>query len=112
MKFNTQVQVVCTIPVLFSYWAKAKDGWDVARFLNDDLAEAIARFQKQYIRLGTLPMQDTDLSIKELERCKELGFPGVQIGYNINDQPQRGAVFPIFKRAKSWEWPCLSILGI
>jgi aminocarboxymuconate-semialdehyde decarboxylase len=25
-KFNTQVQVVCTIPVLFAYFAKPKDG--------------------------------------------------------------------------------------
>lgn len=97
-EFNTQVQVVCTIPVLFSYWTKAKDGWDVARFLNDDLAEAIVPHPKNYIGLGTLPMQDTDLSIKELERCKELGFPGVQIGSNINDlNLNEECFFPIFE---------------
>lgn len=83
---NTQVQVVCTVPVLFSYWAKPKDGLDVSRFLNDDLAERIAPFPKNYIGLGTLPMQDTELAIRELHRIKEeLKFPGVQIGSNIND---------------------------
>jgi aminocarboxymuconate-semialdehyde decarboxylase len=29
-------------------------------------------------------MQDVELSIRELERCKELGFAGIQIGSNIN----------------------------
>ncbi len=83
---GTQVQVVCTVPVLFSYWAKPEDGMAVSRFLNDDLAERIAPYPKNYIGLGTLPMQDTDLSIRELIRIKdELKMPGVQIGSNIND---------------------------
>ena len=32
-KYDTQVQVVCTIPVLFSYWAKPEDGLKVSQFL-------------------------------------------------------------------------------
>lgn len=97
-QFNTQVQVVCTIPVLFSYWTKPKDGAEVSRFLNDDLAEAIRPFSKNYIGLGTLPMQDTDLAIEELKRCKALGFPGVQIGSNINDKNLDSPEFyPIFE---------------
>lgn len=97
-KFNTQVQVVCTIPVLFSYWAKPEHGAEVARFLNDDLAQSIAPFKKNCIGLGTLPMQDTDLAIKELQHCKELGFPGVQIGSNINDKNlDEPEFFPIFE---------------
>ena len=96
--FNTQVQVVCTIPVLFSYWAKPEDGAEVARFLNDDLAESILPFSKNYIGLGTLPMQDTDLAIKELKHCKELGFPGIQIGSNINDKNlDEPEFYPIFE---------------
>lgn len=97
-EYNTQVQVVCTIPVLFSYWARPEDGAEVARFLNDDLAQSIAPYKKNYIGLGTLPMQDTDLAIKELERCKELGFPGVQIGSNINDKNlDEPEFYPIFE---------------
>lgn len=97
-EFNTQVQVVCTIPVLFSYWAKPEDGAEVARFLNDDIAKSIEPFKKNYIGLGTLPMQDTDLAIKELQRCKKLGFPGVQIGSNINDKNlDEPEFYPIFE---------------
>ncbi len=92
-KYNTQVQVVCTIPVLFSYWAKPDDGLQVSQFLNDHIAELIVKHPKNYIGLGTLPMQDTDLAIKELERCKSIGMKGVQLGSNINKQNLGDTIF-------------------
>jgi aminocarboxymuconate-semialdehyde decarboxylase len=84
--FNTGVQVVCTIPVMFSYWAKPLDCLDVSKFLNDHIAELVSQYPKQYIGLGTIPMQDAELAIQELERCKEIGLVGIQIGSNINDE--------------------------
>lgn len=98
-KYNTQVQVVCTIPVMFSYWAKPEDGLDVSRFLNDHIAEITTLFPKHYVGLGTIPMQDVDLSIKELERIKhECKFPGIQIGSNINNiNLGDEKLFPIFE---------------
>lgn len=83
--FNTDLQVVCTIPVMFSYWADPQDCLDLSKFLNDDIAETVQKYPKHYLGLGTVPMQDTELAIKELERLKELGFPGVQIGSNVNN---------------------------
>lgn len=84
---QTQVQVICTIPVMFSYFAKPKDGLDVSQFLNDDIARHTHTYPKNYIGLGTLPMQAPKLAVKELERIKnDLGFKGVQIGSNINDK--------------------------
>ncbi|MEK7255223.1 MAG: amidohydrolase family protein [Bacteroidota bacterium] len=95
---RTQVQVVCTIPVLFSYWAKPKDTLEISEFLNDHLAQLVQEYPKQYIGLGTLPMQDTDLAIKELERCRDIGLVGVQIGSNINDlNLSELQFFPIFE---------------
>lgn len=97
-QFNTQVQVVCTVPVMFSYWASPKDGLEVARFLNDDLAELVVRYPKRYIGLGTLPMQDTELAVQELERCKKIGLRGIQIGSNIEDRNlNEPEFFPIFE---------------
>lgn len=84
--FNTQVQVICTIPVMFSYWAEPDDCLALSRFLNDHIAEVVADHPNHYIGLGTVPMQDPDLAIQELERIKSLGMPGVQIGSNINNQ--------------------------
>lgn len=83
--FDTQVQVICTIPVMFSYWADAHDCLDLSMYLNDHVAQVVEDNPKHYIGLGTVPMQDPELAIKELERLKSLGIPGVQIGSNINN---------------------------
>ena len=95
---NTSVQVVCTIPVMFSYWAKGEDCLELSRFLNDHIADLTARYPKNYIGLATLPMQDPELAIKELERSKKIGFPGIQIGSNINQMNLSDPfLFPIFE---------------
>ncbi len=78
------VQVLSTVPVMFSYWAKPQDGAEVAAFLNDHIAEIVGEFPSRFIGLGTVPMQGVDLAIHELERCKSIGLAGVQIGTNVN----------------------------
>ncbi|MDX1651576.1 MAG: amidohydrolase family protein [Brumimicrobium sp.] len=97
-RYDTQVQVVCTIPVMFSYWAKPADGLEISRFLNDHIADLFHKYPKNYIGLGTVPMQDTELAISELERIKSLGFAGIQIGSNINNENlSEPRFYPIFE---------------
>ncbi len=97
-QYHTQVQVVCTIPVMFAYWAKPADGLSVSQFLNDHIAKVVDQYPRQYVGLGTLPMQDTSLAVKELERCKKIGLKGIQIGSNINNENlNEGRFFPIFE---------------
>ncbi len=97
-QFKTQVQVVCTIPVMFSYWAKPMDCLSLSQFLNDHIAGVVDKYPKQYIGLGTVPMQDTELAVKELARCKKIGLKGVQIGSNINEDNLNEERFtPIFE---------------
>jgi len=79
------IQVLSTIPVLFNYWAKAKDALETSRFFNDHIAETVTKGSQRFIGLGTVPLQDIDLSIKEMQRCiDELKLPGVEIGTNVN----------------------------
>jgi aminocarboxymuconate-semialdehyde decarboxylase len=78
------VQVLSTVPVMFSYWAKPKDTLDLSMFLNDHIADIVQRWPKRYVGLGTIPMQDPELAIQELERCKRIGLAGIQIGTHIH----------------------------
>ncbi|MEQ8302668.1 MAG: amidohydrolase family protein [Cyclobacteriaceae bacterium] len=101
-EYNTQVQVVCTIPVMFSYWAKPMDCLALSVFLNDHIAELVKQYPKNYVGLATVPMQDAELAIRELERCKKIGIKGIQIGSNINDENlSEERFFPIFEACES-----------
>ena len=83
---KADMQVICTIPVMFNYWAKAQDALEVSIFLNNHITEVIQKHPKNFVGLATVPLQNTDLAIQELERCMQAGHKGVQIGSNVNNK--------------------------
>jgi aminocarboxymuconate-semialdehyde decarboxylase len=98
---GVRIQVLSTIPVLFSYGTPVSDTHDLARFLNDHIAGVVRGHPDRFVGLGTLPLQDPDRAVRELERCmKELGLAGVEIGTHVNDwNLDEPALFPVFERA-------------
>ncbi|HET6632744.1 MAG TPA: amidohydrolase family protein [Rhodanobacteraceae bacterium] len=95
------VQVVSTVPVLFSYWARGHQALELHRALNDHMAELCAAHPRHIAAVGTVPLQSPTLAIQELERCMDqLGLQGVQIGSHCNewnlDAPE---LFPFFEAA-------------
>ena len=95
---QVNVQVLSTVPTMFSYWAKPQDGDYVSKFLNDHIAGVVEKFPKRFVGLGTLPLQDPALSVKEISRLKKLGFRGVQIGSHVNDwNLDDKRLFPVYE---------------
>jgi aminocarboxymuconate-semialdehyde decarboxylase len=70
------------------YWASGAVAETVVKTMNDDLAEVCARWPKRYRGLASIPLQDADLALRELERAlEELGHVGLIVLANVNEVP-------------------------
>ncbi|MFS0553718.1 amidohydrolase family protein [Brevibacillus sp. 179-C9.3 HS] len=104
---GVDMQVLSPIPVTFSYWAPAAEAEVMARIQNDFIAETVNQHPNHFIGLGTVPLQDTEAAIREMDRCMhELGLRGIEIGTNVNgnnlDDP---GLIPFFEMCHTWDVP-------
>jgi aminocarboxymuconate-semialdehyde decarboxylase len=84
-RMGVDVQAVCPAPYHFFYFTEPDYGAELARDVNHGIAKLAADMPDRFVGLGTVPLQDSQLAIRELEYCvKSLGMRGVEICTNVN----------------------------
>ncbi len=104
---KVDIQVLSPIPVTFSYWAPAEEAKVMARLQNDFIAETVRQYPTRFIGLGTVPLQNIDTAIREMDRCMhQLSMKGIEIGSNVNgknlDDP---SLTEFFAMCEQWNVP-------
>ncbi len=91
---GVDVQGLSTFVSEYYYWAPARLGLELARMQNEKMAAVAADNPGRYVVCGaTVPMQDLDMAIGEMERAvDDLGAKGIQIGGTVDghnlDEPR------------------------
>jgi aminocarboxymuconate-semialdehyde decarboxylase len=93
---SVDVEVISPMPELCAYWFTAADALDFCRYTNDVIVRMCAAAPGRFIGLGIVPLQDPEMAAKELAHIKSLGFPGVELGSNVNGQSLGMAKFQGF----------------
>jgi aminocarboxymuconate-semialdehyde decarboxylase len=83
-RMGIDLQVLSPSPNQYYYWTEPELGLAAARLVNDGLAAMVATDRERFAGMGTVPLQDTPLAVRELERCIDaLGFCGIEIGSHV-----------------------------
>jgi aminocarboxymuconate-semialdehyde decarboxylase len=84
-RMGIDIQAVAPAPNQCFYWPEPDFGRELAREVNDRLAEIAATWPDRFVAMGTVPLQNADMAVAELDRCvNQLGMRGVEILPNVN----------------------------
>ena len=84
-RMGIDVQAISPAPIQYYYYADAGFGLELARSVNDRIADIAASHPKRFVGIGSVPLQNAGMATRELERCvNKLDMRGVEIGTNVN----------------------------
>ena len=99
------------------YWADGPLGLRLAKLVNDTMAEAARLHPDRFVALATLPLQDPEAAVAEVERAvNELGCRGIYLGTNVRGKELTDPSFlPVFERIHALSAPIflhpLNVIG-
>jgi aminocarboxymuconate-semialdehyde decarboxylase len=82
-KEGVDAQVISPMPELLSYWFTPEDALEFGRYTNETIAKLVQSSPTTFYGLGMVPLQDPDLAARELDRVKQMGLAGIELGSNI-----------------------------
>jgi aminocarboxymuconate-semialdehyde decarboxylase len=78
------VAAISPAPTMYFYWIETDAAVDIARRMNDGIADMVAARPDRLRGMASLPMQDPAAAIAELERVvRDHGFRSASIGTSI-----------------------------
>ena len=84
-RMGVDIQAVCPAPPQFFYWAEPDHGAALTREINEGIAKIAADTPDRFVGMGSVPLQDVQMAIRELEYCvKKLDMRGIEICTNVN----------------------------
>ncbi len=84
-KMGVDIQAVAPAPYHYFYFTEPAYGAELAREVNEGIANVVAQHPDRFVGMGSVPLQNAELAVQELEYCvKKLGLRGVEINTNVN----------------------------
>lgn len=101
-ELRVDTQVLSLVPLLFGYDLALADAAAMTRDTNDEIAGYVRDHPGRFLGLASVPVNDTDRAIAELERAMGLpGFVGLTLGSNVSGRSwDDDALFPILEAAE------------
>lgn len=99
---GVDVQAISTAPHHYCYWAEPDFGRKIAQTVNDRIAATVAGHPDRFVGLCTVPLQDPQMAVAELERCvKEHDMRGVEINADVmGKEISRAGLDPFFAKCE------------
>ena len=96
------ISVISPTPMIYFYDLDADRAARATRVINDGVANMVAKRPDRLRGMATLPMQNADAAVAELERVvKDHGFHALELGCTIaGDQLANKRYRPVLKRAQ------------
>ena len=106
-EFPDIMQVLTMVGPPLEAIAKTDDAVDLAKIANDEMAELVARHPDKFVAVATLPMNNMDAALKEVDRAIiDLKLRGVQIFTSINGKPLDSLEFlPLYQKMAQFDLP-------
>ena len=84
-KMGVDIQAVCPAPYHFFYFTEAGYGAELAREVNEGIAQLVADTPDRFVGMGSVPLQNAELAVRELNHAVgTLGLRGIEICTNVN----------------------------
>ncbi len=81
-------------------------GIALGRINNNLIADYIGRYPDKFIGLASLPLQDVEASLEEMDRVRSLGLKGLIIFSNANGTyTDKEQFWPVYERAAKFRFP-------